>query len=116
MRWRECSLSNRFIVLTRSIGECHIRNRCWRVELIQMDKRKAKTYRDKLLERREALVGQEQAAEAFSRRRDAGATRDAAATAAHSYTQRGFQSAAPDHRQPLRPSGLAHSRADGRAS
>src|SRR5947199_6069153 len=101
MRWRECSLSNRFIVLTRSIGECHIRNRCWRVGLIQMDKRKSKTYRDKLLERREALVGQVQAAEAYSRERDAEATQDPADMAANAYTKELLMSMSTNDRQLL---------------
>ena len=47
-----------------------------------MDKRKSKTYRDKLLARREGLVGQVQAAEAYSRERDAEATQAPADLAA----------------------------------
>src|SRR6266513_1360584 len=53
----------------------------------KMDKRKAKTYRDKLLVRREGLVGQVQAAEAYSRERDAEATQDPADMAANAYTK-----------------------------
>ena len=52
-----------------------------------MDKRKSKTYRDKLLARREGLVGQVQAAEAYSRERDAEATQDPADLAANAYTK-----------------------------
>jgi hypothetical protein len=36
-----------------------------------MDKRRTKVFRDKLLDRREGLVGQVQAAELYSRERDA---------------------------------------------
>jgi DnaK suppressor protein len=53
----------------------------------RMDKRKAKGYRDKLLVRREGLVGQVQAAEAYSRERDAEATQDPADMAANAYTK-----------------------------
>src|SRR5437763_14962780 len=101
MRWRGCSPSNRFIVLIRSIGECHIRNSVWKVGLIQMDKRKAKTYRDKLLQRREALVGQVQAAEAYSRERDAEATQDPADMAANAYTKELLMSMSANDRQLL---------------
>ena len=52
-----------------------------------MDKRKAKTYQDKLLQRRESLLGQVQAAEAYSRERDAEATQDPADMAANAYTK-----------------------------
>src|SRR5947208_17045540 len=52
-----------------------------------MEKRKAKVYQDKLLERREALVGQVQAAEAYSRERDTEATQDPADMAANAYTK-----------------------------
>jgi len=52
-----------------------------------MDKRKAKTFREKLLARREGLVGQVQAAEAYSRERDAEATQDPADMAANAYTK-----------------------------
>src|SRR5881398_1573887 len=53
----------------------------------RMDKRKAKTYRDKLMVRREGLVGQVQAAEAYTRERDAEATQDPADMAANAYTK-----------------------------
>jgi DnaK suppressor protein len=52
-----------------------------------MDKRKAKSYRDKLMDRRVGLVGQVQAAEAYSRERDAEATQDPADMAANAYTK-----------------------------
>src|SRR5207245_4459338 len=52
-----------------------------------MDKRKTKTYLDKLLARREGLVGQVQEAEAYSRQRDAEATQDPADMAANAYTK-----------------------------
>src|SRR3954454_5343129 len=52
-----------------------------------MDKRKLKTYRDKLLDRREGLVGQVQEAEKYSRERDSEATQDPADMAANAYTK-----------------------------
>lgn len=52
-----------------------------------MDKRKTKTYHDKLQSRREGLVGQVQAAEAYSRERDSEATQDPADMAANAYTK-----------------------------
>ena len=52
-----------------------------------MDKRKVKTFRDRLLGRREGLVGQVQAAELYSRERDSEATQDPADMAANAYTK-----------------------------
>ena len=52
-----------------------------------MDKRKLKNYRNKLLERREGLVGQVAAAEMRNRDRDAEATQDPADMAANTYTK-----------------------------
>ncbi|HEY3024627.1 MAG TPA: TraR/DksA C4-type zinc finger protein [Pyrinomonadaceae bacterium] len=52
-----------------------------------MDKRKTKTYHDKLQSRREGLVGQVQEAEAYSRERDSEATQDPADMAANAYTK-----------------------------
>ncbi len=52
-----------------------------------MDKRKIKTYRDKLLERREALLRQVSEAEISSRERDAEATQDPADMAANAYAK-----------------------------
>src|SRR6266702_2331952 len=52
-----------------------------------MDKRKTKTYHDKLESRREGLVGQVQEAEAYSRERDSEATQDPADMAANAYTK-----------------------------
>ena len=66
-----------------------------------MDKRKAKTYRDRLLQRREALVGQVQAAEAYSRERDAEATQDPADMAANAYTKELLMSMSTNDRQLL---------------
>jgi DnaK suppressor protein len=66
-----------------------------------MDKRKAKTYRDKLLMRREGLVGQVQAAEAYSRERDAEATQDPADMAANAYTKELLMSMSTNDRQLL---------------
>src|SRR5260370_33937103 len=67
----------------------------------RMDKRKAKTYRDKLLVRREGLVGQVQAAEAYSRERDAEATQDPADMAANAYTKELMVSMSANDRQLL---------------
>ena len=66
-----------------------------------MDKRKAKTYQDKLTERRVALVGQVQAAEAYSRERDAEATQDPADMAANAYTKELLMSMSTNDRQLL---------------
>jgi DnaK suppressor protein len=52
-----------------------------------MDKRKVRSYRDKLLGRREGLVGQVMEAEAYSRERDSEATQDPADMAANAYTK-----------------------------
>jgi DnaK suppressor protein len=52
-----------------------------------MDKRKVKVYRDKLLGRREGLVGQVMEAEQYSRERDSEATQDPADMAANAYTK-----------------------------
>src|SRR4030095_14607017 len=66
-----------------------------------MDKRKAKSYRDRLLERREGLVGQVQAAEAYSRESDAEATQDPADMAANAYTKELLMSMSTNDRQLL---------------
>jgi len=66
-----------------------------------MDKRKAKTFQDKLMERRVALVGQVQAAEAYSRERDAEATQDPADMAANAYTKELLMSMSTNDRQLL---------------
>jgi len=52
-----------------------------------MDKKRVKTFRDKLLGRREGLVGQVQAAETYSRERDSEATQDPADMAANAYNK-----------------------------
>lgn len=52
-----------------------------------MDKRKLKSYRDRLLERRESLFRQVTEAELSSRERDAEATQDPADMAANAYTK-----------------------------
>ena len=69
--------------------------------LTAMDKRKAKNYRDRLLERRVGLVGQVQAAEAYSRERDAEATQDPADMAANAYTKELLMSMSTNDRQLL---------------
>jgi len=66
-----------------------------------MDKRKSKTYREKLLKRREGLVGVVQAAEAYSRERDAEATQDPADMAANAYTKELLMSMSTNDRQLL---------------
>lgn len=77
-----------------------------------MDKRKARTYQDKLLERRVALVGQVQAAEAYSRERDAEATQDPADMAANAYTKELLMSMSTNDRQLLDSIDAALSRID----
>jgi DnaK suppressor protein len=77
-----------------------------------MDKRKSKTYRDKLLVRREGLVGQVQAAEAYSRERDAEATQDPADMAANAYTKELMMSMSTNDRQLLESIDSALSRID----
>jgi DnaK suppressor protein len=52
-----------------------------------MDKRKLKSYRDRLLERRESLFRQVTEAEMSSRERDLEATQDPADMAANAYTK-----------------------------
>ncbi len=52
-----------------------------------MDKRKLKTFRDKLLSRREGLIGIVHAAEMSSRERDSEATQDPADMAANAYNK-----------------------------
>lgn len=52
-----------------------------------MDKRKMKSYRDRLLERRESLFKQVSEAELSSRERDMEATQDPADMAANAYTK-----------------------------
>src|ERR1044072_7017438 len=66
-----------------------------------MDKRRTKTFRDKLLGRREGLVGQVQAAELYSRERDAEATQDPADMAANAYTKELLVSISDNDRQLL---------------
>lgn len=77
-----------------------------------MDKRKAKTYRDKLLSRRVSLVGQVQAAEAYSRERDAEATQDPADMAANAYTKELLMSMSTNDRQLLESIDVALTRID----
>ncbi len=52
-----------------------------------MDKRRVRVFRDKLLDRRDSLVGQVQQAELYSRERDSEATQDPADMAANAYTK-----------------------------
>jgi DnaK suppressor protein len=52
-----------------------------------MDKRRVRAFRDKLLDRRVGLVGQVQEAELYSRERDSEATQDPADMAANAYTK-----------------------------
>ena len=52
-----------------------------------MDKKKMRTYRDRLLERRESLFSQVTEAEKTSRERDLEATQDPADMAANAYTK-----------------------------
>lgn len=79
-----------------------------------MDKRKSTKYRVKLLARREGLVGQVQAAEAYSRERDAEATQDPADMAANAYTKELMMSMSTNDRQLLESiDGALHRIAEG---
>ena len=66
-----------------------------------MDKRRIRVFRDKLLGRRESLVGQVQQAELYSRERDAEATQDPADMAANAYTKELLVSMSDNDRQLL---------------
>jgi DnaK suppressor protein len=66
-----------------------------------MDKRKLRGFRDKLLDRRESLVGQVQQAELYSRERDSEATQDPADMAANAYTKELLVSMSDNDRQLL---------------
>ena len=66
-----------------------------------MEKRRLKVFRDKLLDRREGLVGQVQEAEAYSRERDSEATQDPADMAANAYTKELLVSMSDNDRQLL---------------
>ncbi len=66
-----------------------------------MDKRKLKTYRDRLLARREGLFRQVTEAERSSRERDAEATQDPADMAANAYTKELLISMSANDRQLL---------------
>jgi DnaK suppressor protein len=58
-------------------------------------------FRDKLLDRRESLMGQVQEAEAYSRERDSEATQDPADMAANAYTKELLVSMSDNDRQLL---------------
>src|SRR5258707_14905736 len=66
-----------------------------------MDKRRVRVFRDKLMDRRESLVGQVQQAELYSRERDAEATQDPADMAANAYTKELLVSMSDNDRQLL---------------
>jgi DnaK suppressor protein len=66
-----------------------------------MDKRRVRVFRDKLLDRRDSLVGQVQQAELYSRERDSEATQDPADMAANAYTKELLVSMSDNDRQLL---------------
>ena len=66
-----------------------------------MDKRRVRVFRDRLLDRRESLVGQVQQAELYSRERDSEATQDPADMAANAYTKELLVSMSDNDRQML---------------
>ena len=66
-----------------------------------MDKRRVRVFSDKLMDRRESLVGQVQQAELYSRERDAEATQDPADMAANAYTKELLMSMSTNDRQLL---------------
>src|SRR6185295_13963801 len=107
MKWRVfCYLSNctaltqLFTVYRIRSNELQHYKRGGGLKLI-MDKRRTKVFRDKLLGRREGLVGQVQAAELYSRERDAEATQDPADMAANAYTKELLVSMSDNDRQLL---------------
>jgi RNA polymerase-binding transcription factor len=67
-----------------------------------VDKRKMRVFSDRLLVRRESLVGQVQEAELYSRERDAEATQDPADMAANAYTKELLVSMSDNDRQLLK--------------
>ena len=66
-----------------------------------MDKRRVRVFRDRLMDRRQSLVGQVQQAELYSRERDAEATQDPADMAANAYTKELMMSMSTNDRQLL---------------
>ena len=78
-----------------------------------MDKRKTKSYQDKLVARREGLVGQVQEAEAYSRQRDSEATQDPADMAANAYTKELLVSMSANDRRLLQSIDEALDRIEG---
>src|SRR6267142_2163442 len=66
-----------------------------------MDKRRVRVFREKLMDRRESLVGQVQQAELYSRERDSEATQDPADMAANAYTKELLVSMSDNDRQLL---------------
>jgi DnaK suppressor protein len=67
-----------------------------------MDKRRVRVFRDKLVGRRESLMGQVQEAERYSRERDSEATQDPADMAANAYTKELMVSMTDNDRQLLK--------------
>jgi len=78
-----------------------------------MEKRKVRVFRDRLLGRRESLVGQVQQAELYSRERDAEATQDPADMAANAYTKELLVSMSDNDRRLLNLIDEALERIDG---
>jgi DnaK suppressor protein len=66
-----------------------------------MDKRRVRVFRDRLMDRRQSLVGQVQQAELYSRERDSEATQDPADMAANAYTKELLVSMSDNDRQLL---------------
>ena len=66
-----------------------------------MDKRRVRVFREKLMGRRESLVGQVQQADRYSRERDAEATQVPADMAANAYTKELLVSMSDNDRQML---------------
>ena len=67
-----------------------------------MDKRRVRVFRDRLVGRRERLMGQVQEAERYSRERDSEATQDPADMAANAYTKELMVSMSDNDRQLLK--------------
>ena len=79
-----------------------------------MDKRRVRVFREKLMGRRESLVGQVLQAERYSRERDAEATQDPADMAANAYTKELLVSMSDNDRQMLNLIDEALARMDDR--
>src|SRR5882762_9094297 len=112
MKWRALCCLNSCIGRTRLFTDCLIKSDHVRADATTrnyqgggnkqiMDKRRVRVFRDRLMDRRQSLVGQVQQAELYSRERDAEATQDPADMAANAYTKELLVSMSDNDRQLL---------------